>query len=53
MCCVPESRKAAAVRAAFEGPLSTACPASLVRNHPRAFVYLDRESAALLSKSRE
>ena len=50
VCCVPEARKAAAVRAALEGPLTTACPASLVRRHPRAYLYLDAESAALLTR---
>lgn len=52
ICCVPEGRKASAVRAALEGPLTTACPASLVRNHPRASIYLDLESSALLAQSR-
>jgi glucosamine-6-phosphate deaminase len=46
--CVPERRKAEAVRGALEGPISEACPASLVRRHPNAFVYLDAESASLL-----
>lgn len=49
ICCVPECRKAAAVRDALEGPISESCPASLVRKHPNAHVYLDRESASLLS----
>lgn len=50
ICAVPDARKAAAVRDALEGPISTACPASLVRRHLRASVYLDRESAGLLAK---
>jgi len=49
VCCVPERRKAPAVRAALEGEISTACPASIVREHPHASVYLDDESASLLS----
>src|SRR5581483_11866331 len=49
ICCVPEARKAEAVRNALEGPISVSCPASLVRKHPRAYVYLDRESSALLT----
>ncbi len=49
ICCVPERRKAEAVRGALEGPISTTCPASVVRTHPRAFIYLDRDSASLLS----
>ncbi|HJY07606.1 MAG TPA: glucosamine-6-phosphate deaminase [Bryobacteraceae bacterium] len=49
VCAVPERRKAEAVRNALEGPISPACPASLVRRHPTANVYLDQESASLLS----
>jgi len=48
ICSVPELRKAEAVRDALEGPISTACPASLVRRHPSAFVFLDKDSASLL-----
>lgn len=53
VCCVPERRKAEAVRAALEGPLTPACPASLVRTHPSAVIFLDLESASLLTNSRE
>lgn len=49
ICCVPEGRKAEAVQNALERAISEACPASLVRRHPRAYVYLDADSAALLS----
>jgi glucosamine-6-phosphate deaminase len=49
ICCVPEKRKAEAVRNALEGPISEACPASLVRKHPNAYVFLDQDSASLLS----
>jgi glucosamine-6-phosphate deaminase len=49
VCCVPERRKAEAVRNALEGPIAESCPASLVRRHPRADVYLDAESSSLLS----
>jgi glucosamine-6-phosphate deaminase len=45
---VPEERKAAAVRAALMGPLSTACPASVLREHPNAVLFLDGESSSLL-----
>lgn len=48
VCCVPERRKAEAVRNAIEGPIAESCPASLVRRHPNADVFLDAESAALL-----
>jgi glucosamine-6-phosphate deaminase len=48
ICCVPGPRKAAAVRNAVQGPISTACPASLLRTHADARLYLDVQSAALL-----
>ena len=51
ICCVPELRKATAVRRALEEPISEACPASLARRHPDAVVYLDTDSASLLSTS--
>jgi len=46
---VPEARKAAPVRAVLEGPISTACPASYLRTQPQATLYLDAESASLLT----
>jgi glucosamine-6-phosphate deaminase len=46
---VPETRKAAPVRAALEGPMSSACPASVLRTCPHARLYLDRDSASGLS----
>ncbi|MGP8245856.1 MAG: glucosamine-6-phosphate deaminase [Bryobacteraceae bacterium] len=48
ICCVPERRKAAAVRDALTGPISTSCPASLVRRHPAAWAFLDEDSSSLL-----
>jgi glucosamine-6-phosphate deaminase len=47
--CVPEARKAMAVRNALEGEISTRCPASIAREHENVSVYLDTESAALLT----
>ena len=46
---VPDSRKAQAVKACFEGEISSMAPASSLRTHLNATVYLDRNSAALLS----
>jgi glucosamine-6-phosphate deaminase len=46
---VPEARKAVAVRDALEGPISTACPASILQRTPHAIVLLDQDSAALLT----
>jgi glucosamine-6-phosphate deaminase len=48
---VPDSRKAQAVKACLEGPISPLAPASILRTHPNATVYLDQESAALLSRT--
>jgi glucosamine-6-phosphate deaminase len=45
---VPESRKAVAVRAALQGPVTVDCPASILRTRPNVILYLDRESASLL-----
>ena len=49
-CVVPGARKAAAVRDALLGPISTNCPASILRTHPRAVLHLDEASATLLPK---
>jgi glucosamine-6-phosphate deaminase len=46
---VPEARKAEAVKLCFEGEIGPMAPASILRKHASATVYLDRESAALLS----
>ena len=48
---VPEARKAQAVKACFEGEISPLAPASILRTHSNATVYLDRESASLLSSA--
>jgi glucosamine-6-phosphate deaminase len=45
---VPEGRKAEAVRRALGDPISTACPATILRLQPQATLYLDADSAALL-----
>ena len=45
---VPDQRKAAAVKACFEGEISPMAPASILRRHPNATVYLDKDSASLL-----
>jgi glucosamine-6-phosphate deaminase len=46
---VPEARKAAAVKAALEGPVTPDCPASILHTQPHVTMYLDQESASLLS----
>jgi glucosamine-6-phosphate deaminase len=45
---VPGPLKAEAVRAAIEGPITEACPASILRRHPNATLFLDTDSASLL-----
>ncbi|HTU03748.1 MAG TPA: glucosamine-6-phosphate deaminase [Candidatus Sulfotelmatobacter sp.] len=49
---VPGSRKARIVRRTLEEPISTACPATILRTHPDVTVYLDEESAAELGAVR-
>jgi glucosamine-6-phosphate deaminase len=46
---VPDTRKARAVKACLEGEISPMMPASILRTHPNTTIYLDTESAALLS----
>jgi glucosamine-6-phosphate deaminase len=48
---VPDTRKAKAVRACFEGAISPLAPASVLRTHSDATVYLDENSSALLSSA--
>ena len=43
-CVVPGQLKRDAVRAALYGPISTECPASILREHPNCSLYLDAES---------
>lgn len=48
---VPETRKAQAVHDALKGPITPNCPASILRKHGHAHLYLDRDSAALLDSA--
>ncbi len=48
-CIVPFTGKAKAVRATLEGPIETACPASILRTKSGARLYLNTDSASLLS----
>jgi glucosamine-6-phosphate deaminase len=43
---VPGPAKRAAIQAALDGPLTRACPASILRRHPRATLFLDEASAS-------
>lgn len=48
ICTVPEQRKANAVKDCLEGEISPECPASILREHPRAFLFLDKAAASVL-----
>src|SRR5262245_17102198 len=42
---VPDARKAEAVKACVEGPISPMAPASILQTHAHTVLYLDRDSA--------
>lgn len=48
VCVVPGPRKAVAVGSTLYDPVSTDCPATILRSHPDAVLYLDSASASLL-----
>ncbi len=48
---VPDKRKAQAIKACFEGEISPMAPASILRRHPNATVYVDTNSASLLGET--
>ncbi|HEY6265979.1 MAG TPA: glucosamine-6-phosphate deaminase [Candidatus Acidoferrum sp.] len=48
---VPDARKALAVKLCLEGEISPLVPASILRTHPATTLYLDKQSASLLSQS--
>jgi len=48
---VPGAQKARAVKACLEGEVSPMAPASILRTHPNSTIYLDTESASLLTES--
>jgi len=50
-CMVPAQSKAEAVKRTLEGPISTSCPASILRKHENAVLFLDRDSAKSVSSS--
>jgi glucosamine-6-phosphate deaminase len=45
----PGPRKAAAVRATLRDAVSTACPATLLRSHPQATLFIDEAAAGRLN----
>jgi glucosamine-6-phosphate deaminase len=48
---VPDARKAAAVKACVQGPVSPMAPASILQTHAATTLYLDRDSAALFTRA--
>jgi len=46
---VPDRRKAEAVKNALEGPITAACPASILQQHGNCRIFLDAEAASLLT----
>ena len=48
---VPDERKAQAVKNSLEGEITPMVPASVLRRHPNATIYLDKDSAALLTSA--
>ena len=47
-CVVPGERKSQAVRDTLRGEITTACPASILRTHPRTTLHIDSAAASLL-----
>jgi len=47
-CIVPAKSKAEVVKRTVCGPISTSCPASIIRKHKSATLFLDMDSASLL-----
>jgi glucosamine-6-phosphate deaminase len=46
---VPDARKAEAIKACFGGGITPLAPASILRTHPNTTIYLDKDSATLLT----
>jgi glucosamine-6-phosphate deaminase len=47
---VPGAKKARAVRDALTGPVTTGCPASILREYDKSVLYLDRDSAGKITE---
>lgn len=48
VCTIPGERKAKAVKRCLQGEITPECPASILQNHDRAFIYLDKHSSSLM-----
>lgn len=49
ICSVPDLRKADAVKKMIQNEISPAVPASVLRNHPATWLYLDKDAASMIS----
>jgi glucosamine-6-phosphate deaminase len=49
ICIVPDDRKAKAIQACFDSEISPLAPSSILQTHPNTTIYLDKNSAGLLS----
>ncbi len=49
VCSTPDQRKAEAVHRAMCGPITPQTPASILQRHAEATIYLDRDSASMLT----
>lgn len=47
---IPDSRKAQVVKQALQGPVINTVPASIVQRHPACQIFLDNESASLMTE---
>jgi glucosamine-6-phosphate deaminase len=47
---VPGPAKREAIKSTIEGPVATTCPASILRRHPDAHLFIDKDSASLLAR---
>ncbi len=52
ICSVPDLRKAQAVKDTLENPVSNLFPATALQNHPDCTIFLDDDSASLLSSDK-
>lgn len=51
LCIVPDRRKAEAVAASVNGPVTPRVPASILQTHGDAVLFVDRDSASLLGRA--
>lgn len=47
---VPGPAKRQAIKSTIEGPVAPSCPASILRRHPNAHLFIDSDSASLLER---